>query len=76
MSVNKILTIIQEVLDIEDGSIEMSSTPNDIHAWDSVGTINIILALESEFSIKFKLEDLQNINKIQDFVDLYNTCTQ
>ena len=45
-------------------------TSSDIDQWDSVATVNIIVALEEEFAIKFKLEDIQTIKTVQDFVKL------
>ena len=70
MSVSMIIEIFQDILDVKKGTVSLKTTSSDIDQWDSVATVNIIVALEDEFRIKFKLEDIQTLETVQDFVDL------
>ena len=70
MSVSTIIQIFQDILDVKKGTVSLKTTPSDFDQWDSVATVNIIVALEDEFGIKFKLEDIQTLNTVKDFVDL------
>lgn len=70
MSASKIIEIFEDILDIENGKINLNSTPEDIEEWDSVATINIIVAIEEEFGIKFKLKDIQEAKSVKDFLEL------
>ena len=70
MSASKIIEIFEDILDIENGKINLDSTPEDIEEWDSVATINIIVAIEEEFGIKFKLKDIQEAKSVKDFLEL------
>ena len=70
MSVSTIIEIFQDILDVKKGTVSLKTTPSDFDQWDSVATVNIIVALEEEFEIKFKLEDIQTVDTVQDFVDL------
>ena len=70
MSVSTIIEIFQDILDVKKGTVNLNSTSSDIDEWDSVATVNIIVALEDEFGIKFKLEDIQEVKSVKDFVDL------
>ena len=70
MSASKIIEIFQDILDIENGKINLNSTPKDIEEWDSIATINIIIAIEDEFGIKFKLKDIQDAKSVKDFLEL------
>ena len=70
MSVSTIIEIFQDILDVKKGTVSLKTTSSDIDQWDSVATVNIIVALEEEFRIKFKLEDIQTLKTVQDFVDL------
>lgn len=70
MSASKIIEIFEDILDKESGKINLNSTPKDIEEWDSVATINIIVAIEDEFGIKFKLKDVQEAKSVKDFVEL------
>ena len=73
MSESKIIEIFQDILDIENKKINLNSTPKDIEEWDSVATINIIVAIENEFRIKFKLKDIQEAKSVKDFLELVET---
>ena len=70
MSVSTIIEIFQDILDVKKGTVSLKTASSDIDQWDSVATVNIIVALEDEFGIKFKLEDIQTLNTVKDFVDL------
>ena len=73
MSASSIIEIFQDILDVKEGTVSLSTTSSDIDEWDSVATVNIIVALEDEFGIKFKLEDIQEAKTVQDFVELVQT---
>lgn len=73
MSVSTIIEIFQDILDVKKGTVSLKTTFSDIDQWDSVATVNIIVALEEEFGIKFKLEDIQTLETVQDFADLVQT---
>ena len=70
MRVSTIIEIFEDILDVKKGTVNLSSNSSDIDEWDSVATVNIIVALEDEFGIKFKLEDIQTVKSVQDFVYL------
>ena len=70
MSVSTIIEIFEDILDVKKGTVKLSSNSSDINEWDSIATVNIIVALEDEFRIKFKLEDIQTVKSVQDFVYL------
>tara|TARA_A100001015_G_C14666377_1_gene585096 strand:- start:288 stop:518 length:231 start_codon:yes stop_codon:yes gene_type:complete len=70
MSVTTIIEIFQDILDIKKGSINLETSSSDIDEWDSVATVNIIVAIEEEFGVKFKLKDIQSLKTVKDFVEL------
>ncbi|MEW6008490.1 MAG: acyl carrier protein [Candidatus Omnitrophota bacterium] len=45
-------------------------TANDIEEWDSLMHINLIIAIEKEFSIKFKLGELVELGNVGDTIQL------
>ena len=66
----KIFEIFSDVLDIDIKKISLETKSSEIKEWDSVATVNIVVALEDEFDVKFKLEEIQDLKKIKDFFDL------
>ena len=76
MNKASIIEIFNDILDLDEGCVTQDSTPEDIDNWDSMSNVNIIVALEEEFRIKFKLEDIQDARTVNDFINLVNKYTQ
>ena len=65
MNSEVIIEIFTDILDKEEGEITEFSSPEDIDEWDSVATVNLIVAIESEFNIKLRLEDIENAKMLK-----------
>ena len=69
----KIEDLIREVLFMDDETELTDDThPDDIEAWDSLGHINIITALEDDFGIEISPEEIDEIESIGDIKALLN----
>lgn len=49
----KVQTIFRDILDNEDIVLSEMTTANDIEEWDSLSHIQLIVAIEKAFGIKF-----------------------
>lgn len=59
--------LIKEVLFIEEGTeLNDETGPDEIEAWDSLGHVNIITAVEDEFDIEISPEEIGEIKTIGD----------
>lgn len=76
MNVSSIIEIFNDILDLEEGQLTPESSPIDIDEWDSMANVNIIVALEEEFEIKFKLEDILDVKTVNDFINLVDSYTK
>ena len=76
MNVSSIIEVFNDILDLEEGQLTPESSPEDIDEWDSMANVNIIVALEEEFKIKFKLEDIQDAKVVNDFINLVGNYTE
>ena len=61
--------IFRDIVDDEDLVLTMATSPDDVAEWDSLAHINIIIACETEFGIKFDLSDITIIKDVRDIVD-------
>jgi acyl carrier protein len=50
--------VIATILEIPESSVNDLSSPDTHEGWDSVNHINIILAIEQEFSLTFTDEEI------------------
>ena len=55
---DKIRNIMHAVFGIETKSIDQNSTSESIENWDSLHHMNLIFALEEEFSLVFDEEEI------------------
>lgn len=63
-------TIFRDNFDDDTLVITPATTAQDIEDWDSLEQINLLTAMEKKFGIKFKLEDVRNLNNVGDILDL------
>jgi acyl carrier protein len=62
--------IIREVLDDPSVELKPETTATDVPAWDSLAHINIVVATEMGFGVKFKTAELQQLRNVGEFVIL------
>ncbi len=72
MEQNKTLTsltnIFSEVLDDDNIILSNESTANDVEEWDSLTNIQIIVAIEKYFKIKFTSQEIQSWKSIGELI--------
>lgn len=70
---DQIIQVMKEVFDNQDIIIEDLTGPDDIMEWDSFANVNLIHAIENEFSIKFSLKELPALKNLKSIVELVET---
>jgi len=65
----KVNEIFIDVLDNEDIVLNETTNSNDIEEWDSLGHIQLIVAIEKAFGIKFKSEDIASWQNVGEMVN-------
>lgn len=58
--------IFCEVFDDDDIRISMEMTADDVEGWDSLSHINLIVAIETKFDIRFKQKEVSSFKNIGD----------
>jgi acyl carrier protein len=62
----KLYQIISKVMDIPISELTDKSGPNTIENWDSYNGLLLVDELESEFNIKFSVEETYDVKSIAD----------
>lgn len=62
--------IFRDIFDEEDLEIREDMSAKDIEDWDSLAQINLIVAIEKEFGVKFNLEEVSQLKNIGEMLSL------
>ena len=74
MTEQEILAAVQDIFrdNFDDDTLEITraTCADDIEDWDSLEQINLLVAIEKKFSVKFKLDDVKNLPNVGAMLDL------
>lgn len=63
--------VFREVFDDEDITVTENTVSDDVEGWDSFEHINLVVAVEEEFSIKIpmgKVVTMKNVGEMADII--------
>ena len=52
------MSLAAAVFDVDAATVTLQSSPEDIDSWDSLALLNLMVALEDEFSIELPPEEV------------------
>ncbi len=70
-----ITPVFQDVLQDDDLVLHPSTARGDIEPWDSMNHLNLLMALELRYGIKFSLSEIEAIATLGDILDLIRRKT-
>ena len=66
---DRVRRVASELFDVPLSGITAESTPATLENWDSVQQLNLVLALEEEFGVRFEPEDMEKMQSIGQVAD-------
>lgn len=67
--IGKIQSIVRDVLDDESLNVTANTEAADVEGWDSLAHINIVSQIESEFGVRFSLDELARFSVVGKIVE-------
>ena len=61
--------VFRDVFDDEDITVNDATTADDIEDWDSLEHINLIVAVEKKFNVKFNMGEVNKFKNVGEMVD-------
>lgn len=61
--------VFRDVFDDEDITVNDATTADDIEDWDSLEHINLIVAVEKRYNIKFNMGEVNKFKNVGEMAD-------
>jgi acyl carrier protein len=62
---DKVRQAVSDVFGVPAAEITADSSPQTVEAWDSMGHLNLILALEQSFGVQFSPEEIAVMTSVR-----------
>lgn len=70
---NALNPVFRDVFDDDNIILTANTTAEDIEGWDSQAHVNLIVAAEVRFSVRFRTAELESLHDVGQFVQLIHT---
>lgn len=61
---DRLQQIVAATLKVQPGQITEATRDEDLPSWDSLGQVNLIMALEQEFGVYVEVDDFGTLNSV------------
>lgn len=68
MELTKKLALIEEALDVEEGSLTPETSLDDVEEWDSIAMLSLIAMLDDEFGKTISGKELKGLKSVADIL--------
>ncbi len=68
--IHELTPIFRDVLDLDDLKLVAESNAQNVEGWDSLAHVNLVVAIEKHYKIKFALGELQGLKNVGEMADL------
>ena len=72
---DELKAVLLKALKLEDWDIQDETLASDIPGWDSLNHVNVILAVEEHFGVRFKMPEVLRLKSIGDLQRLVSSKT-
>jgi len=73
--INELNLIFEDIIDEGKVSLSNLTTSKDIDSWDSLTNIQLVVAIEKKYNIKFTSEEITSWKNVGDMVDCITIAT-
>lgn len=72
MSTEEKISLIEQCMDLEEGTLQLESQVNDFEEWDSLTALSVIAVVAEKTNHTISGEDLKKAKTVSDIVALFH----
>ena len=69
MTVEEKIELIEELMDLEEGTLQLDSVLDDFEEWDSLSKLSIMAEAKKKFGKKLTVDEIKAFVTVQDICD-------
>lgn len=66
------LALLEDILDVESGSLKVDQVLADLDEWDSLSALSVVVMVKDEFDKKLSGSEVRSFETVQDILDVMN----
>ncbi|MDD2228155.1 MAG: acyl carrier protein [Candidatus Cloacimonetes bacterium] len=70
METNEKIAMLEEMLEIDEGTLKEDTQLDNIAEWDSMSKLSLIVLLDDEFEVSVNGDQIRSLKSIKDILDL------
>ena len=72
MELSEKLALLEDILDVDSGSLSCDQSLDDIDEWDSLSALSVVVMIKDEFNVKITGAQVRAFKTLQDIIDVMN----
>ncbi len=72
MTTEEKIALLEETLDIEEGTLSEDTLLEDVDEYDSLAKLSLIVMFDEEFGVKVESETIKGLKTVADILNLMN----
>ena len=69
MSIQEKLTLLEETLEMDEGTLKLDMNLADIPEYDSMAKLSVIVMMDDEFGVKITGDDIKGFATVEDIIN-------
>ena len=72
MTVQEKLEVLEDILELDEGTIKVEDSLEDIDEWDSMSKLYLVTYVKKEMQKRLTVDEIKNFETVQDICDYFD----
>lgn len=69
MTLQEKLEVLEDILELDEGTLKVEDSLEDIDEWDSMGKLYLVTYVKKEMQKRLTVDEIKNFETVQDICD-------